>query len=109
VRALAHDIGLKLGTGATLDACGGFGRAVRPGDAVTLDVAAQSDIEARILPLEALLTDWPAVSLTKEGAERECPRPPDWAGQCRQRAGRCRQVEVRFLGPTGAWWPWARQ
>ena len=70
VRALAHDIGLTLGTGATLDGLrrlrsGPFGL----GDAVTLDVVAQSEIASRIVPLEALLTDWPAVGLTREGAD----------------------------------------
>lgn len=101
VRALAHDIGLTLGTGATLDGLrrlrsGPFGL----GDAVTLDVAAQSEIESRVVPLEALLTDWPAIGLTREGA--------DWAShgrhvgpaQCADGpAGVPEGALVRLLGP----------
>ena len=103
VRALAHDIGTKLGTGASLDGL----RRLRSGpfslaDAVTLDVLAQPGPEARLLPLESLLPDWPAVGLTREGAEwvshgrdvrpAQCAEAvPGWA------AGR----PIRFLGPDG--------
>jgi tRNA pseudouridine55 synthase len=101
VRALAHDIGQTLGTGATLDGLrrlrsGPFGL----GGAVTLDVVAQSEIASRVVPLEALLTDWPAIGLTREGA--------DWAShgrhvgpaQCADGpAGVPEGARVRLLGP----------
>jgi tRNA pseudouridine55 synthase len=103
VRALAHDIGLQLGTGATLEGLrrlrsGTFGLA----DAVALDVVAESDLRALLLPLESLLPDWPAVTLTPEGA--------DWAShgrhlgpaQCTGRpAALPAGVHVRFLAPGG--------
>jgi tRNA pseudouridine55 synthase len=64
VRALARDLGEALGVGAHLTALrrtrsGGFG----------LDAAVPLDaIDAeRVLPLDALLTDWPAVRVTAEG------------------------------------------
>jgi tRNA pseudouridine55 synthase len=103
VRALAHDIGLKLGTGATLEGLrrlrsGPFGLA----DAVTLDIVAESDVEGRLLPLEALLTDWPAVTLTQEGADWVAHGRQTGPAQC---AGRTPGVPagtlVRLLGPDG--------
>ena len=104
VRALAHDIGLKLGTGATLDAL----RRLRSGpfslgDAVTLDALAQPDIEARVLPLEALLTDWPSVRLTPVGAEWASHGRHVGPAQCE--SGLTGDVptgaRIRFLGPDG--------
>jgi len=103
VRALAHDIGLKLGTGATLDGLrrlrsGPFGLA----DAVTLDLVAQSAIDSRVLPLEALLTDWPAVGLTREGAEWASHGRTLGPGQCANaQAGVAAGARVRFVGPDG--------
>jgi tRNA pseudouridine55 synthase len=103
VRALAHDVGLKLGTGATLDALrrtrsGPFGLA----DAVTLDVVAQSDIDARVLPLEALLTDWPAVELTQEGAEWASHGRHLGPAQCANGPARLPAgSRARFFGPDG--------
>jgi tRNA pseudouridine55 synthase len=69
VRALAHDIGLKLGTGATLESL----RRLRSGTfglrgALTLDALAEPDVESRLVPLESLLPDWPSIQLTEEGA-----------------------------------------
>ena len=104
VRALAHDIGLRLGTGATLERL----RRLRSGpfrlaDAVTLDVVAQSDITARIRPLEALLTDWPAVGLTHEGAEWASHGRHVGPAQCANApAGLPAGSRVRFLGPDGS-------
>ncbi|MFO7692030.1 MAG: tRNA pseudouridine(55) synthase TruB [Vicinamibacterales bacterium] len=103
VRALAHDLGVKLGTGATLDGLrrlrsGPFGLA----GAVTLDVLALSDPGARLLPLESLLPDWPAVGLTREGVEWVSHGREVGPAQCAEGcpsavAGR----QVRFLGPDG--------
>jgi len=103
VRSLAHDLGVKLGTGATLDGLrrlrsGPFGLA----DAVTLDVLAQLDPETRLLPLESLLTDWPAVGLTREGVAWVSHGRDVGPAQCAEglpgvAAGR----QVRFLGPDG--------
>jgi tRNA pseudouridine55 synthase len=104
VRALAHDIGVKLGTGATLEGLrrlrsGPFGLA----DAVTLDVLlAQPDPEAGLLPLEGLLTEWPAVALTREGVDWVSHGRDVGPAQCVEgfpvmAAGR----QIRLLGPDG--------
>jgi tRNA pseudouridine55 synthase len=71
VRALAHDVGLRLGVGACLDAL----RRTRSGvfglrDAVTLDKVDQEGFLDHLVPLETLLPDWPAVAVTSEGAAR---------------------------------------
>ena len=101
VRALAHDIGLTLGTGATLDGLrrlrsGPFGL----GDAVTLDVVAQSEIASRVVPLEALLTDWPAIGLTREGAVWASHGRHVGPAQCADGpAGVPEGARVRLLGP----------
>jgi tRNA pseudouridine55 synthase len=103
VRALAHEIGQKLGTGATLDGL----RRLRSGpfglrEAVSLDVVAESNVVGRVLPLETLLLDWPAVSLTGEGVEWASHGRDLGPGQC---AGALSGVptgaQVRFLGPDG--------
>ena len=104
VRALAHDIGMKLGTGATLEGLrrlrsGSFGLA----DAVTLDVLlARADPEALLLPLETLLTEWLAIVLTREGVEWASHGRAVGPAQCAEgfpaaAAGR----PLRFLGPDG--------
>jgi tRNA pseudouridine55 synthase len=103
VRALAHDIGVKLGTGAILDGLrrlrsGPFGLA----DAVTLDVLAQSDAELRLLPLEALLPDWPAVGLTREGVEWVSHGRDIGPAQCAEGLqGAAAGRQIRFLAPDG--------
>ena len=73
VRSLAQDVGQLLGCGAHLEAL----RRTRAGqfhleDAVTLDVlqAADPGIEARLIGLNALLADLPAVLPTEEGLRR---------------------------------------
>jgi tRNA pseudouridine55 synthase len=73
VRSLAQDVGQLLGCGAHLEAL----RRTRAGqfhleDAVTLDVlqAANPGIEARLIGLNALLADLPAVLPTEEGLRR---------------------------------------
>jgi tRNA pseudouridine55 synthase len=73
VRSLAHDLGMKLGCGAHLEglrrtraASFGFERAL------TLDElgAGPEAIIPRLIQLEALLPDLPAVRLTERGARR---------------------------------------
>ena len=103
VRALAHDLGVKLGTGAALDALrrlrsGPFGLA----EAVTLDVVAQPDAEPRLIPLESLLPDWPAVVLTREGVERVSHGRDVGPAQCAEApTGAAPGRQVRFAGPDG--------
>ena len=73
VRALAHDLGQALGCGAHLEAlrrtvAGRF----HVEDAATLDTlqAAGRDAESLLIPLNTLLSDFPAVRLTEEGLRR---------------------------------------
>ncbi len=73
VRSLAHDIGQVLGCGAHLEAL----RRTRVGrfrveEAATLDVleAAGPAAAERLIPLNTLLSDLPAVTLTEEGLRR---------------------------------------
>ena len=73
VRSLAHDLGQVLGCGGHLEAL----RRTRVGrfrieDAATLDQleAAGADAAGRILSMNALLSDFPAVTLTEEGRRR---------------------------------------
>jgi tRNA pseudouridine55 synthase len=86
VRSLAHDLGQALGMGAALQSlrrtrAGSFGL----GDAVNAEVLTVGDraaIEARVVPLERLLPDWPAVALTAKDAARarrglDVPIPAD--------------------------------
>jgi tRNA pseudouridine55 synthase len=103
VRALAHDVGLKLGSGAMLEGL----RRLRSGtfglrDAVTLDVVAESDLASRLLPLESLLPGWPAVLLTEEGAawvaHGRRVGPAQYGGEP---AGLQAGTRVRLLGPGG--------
>lgn len=73
VRALARDLGERLGCGAHLAAlrrtrAGEFGLA----EAVGLDEVEREGraAAARLVPLERLLADWPTLRLTGEGARR---------------------------------------
>jgi tRNA pseudouridine55 synthase len=74
VRSLAHDLGQALGMGATLASlrrtrAGSFGLDA----AVSTDVLVAGDraaAEARMVPLEQLLPDWPVVALTAGDAGR---------------------------------------
>ena len=73
VRAMAQEIGRRLGCGAHLEALrrtrvGGFDVA----DAAPLDVIDREgrDAAARLLPMETLLTSLPAVRLTDQGEVR---------------------------------------
>ena len=73
VRSLAHDIGQRLGCGAHLEAL----RRTRVGrfsvaDAISLaELDAQGPMtQARLIPLNTLLADMPAVTLNAEGVRR---------------------------------------
>jgi tRNA pseudouridine55 synthase len=101
VRAFADEVGRRLGTGACLEQLrrtrsGAFGL----GQAVTLERALTDDIRALLVPLEALLTEWPSVVLTAEGVDEvrhgRSVGPARWTGpgppaDCPTR--------VRLLGP----------
>ncbi len=72
VRSLAHDFGRRLGAGACLQALW----RTRTGDfglrgAIGLDVGSEDGAAAlaQLVPMERLLTAWPAVTLTDRGAE----------------------------------------
>lgn len=88
VRSLAHDLGAAVGTGATLHALvrrrsGDFSLE----DAVAFDELVRgtpATIAGRMVPMERLLTGWPAVEL-KEGGLRKVAHgqdlgPADWVG-----------------------------
>jgi tRNA pseudouridine55 synthase len=73
VRSLAHDLGQKVGCGAHLETL----RRVRAGAFTESDSVMLSTVEgegigaaARILPLERLLPDMPAVVLSERDRER---------------------------------------
>jgi len=71
VRSLAHELGARLGVGGILDSllrteAAGFGLA----DALGFDAlvtGARAELRARVRPMEALLSDVPAVRLTPAG------------------------------------------
>jgi tRNA pseudouridine55 synthase len=73
VRSLAHDLGRTLQTGAMLEdlirtEAAGF----RLEDAVSFEALVQApraELRDRVRPMEALLTDVPAASLTEQGVE----------------------------------------
>ena len=105
VRSLVHDLGQALGCGACLEelrrtASGAFALT----DAVGL-AAVEEDptgAEARMVSLERLLPDLPAVRLTEEHARRaghgnEIPVPP--GPGCPEVAG---AAAVRLLAPDGS-------
>jgi tRNA pseudouridine55 synthase len=87
VRSLAHDLGAKLGCGGHLEAlrrtrAASFGLEL----AIALDdlEAGAEAAAARLIPLEALLPDLPAVRLTERGGRRASHgnflTPEDWSG-----------------------------
>ena len=96
IRTLAEDIGARLGCGAWLQAlrrtaCGGL----RVDDAITLDALqamSEAERDARLLPADSLLADWPEVRL-----------PDDEAGRflcgLRRRIARADAPAVRVYGP----------
>jgi tRNA pseudouridine55 synthase len=105
VRSLAHDIGQLLGCGAHLEAlrrtaAGRF----RLTDALTLDAieAAGPAIESRLIGLNTLLADMPAVTLTGEGLRRagngNTLAPAHLAAPLEGASG---EGKVRLLDPSG--------
>jgi tRNA pseudouridine55 synthase len=105
VRSLAHDIGQLLGCGAHLEAlrrtaAGRF----RLTDALTLDAieAAGPAIEARLIGLNTLLADMPALTLTDEGVRRagngNTLAPAHLASPLNGGSG---EGKVRLLDPSG--------
>jgi len=88
VRALAHDLGARLGTGAHLAALRRTGiGSLTVADAMTLDAAEQDPAlaQARLVPMRTLLPDLPAGVLTREGVRRVAHgrelRPEDFSAR----------------------------
>lgn len=106
VRSLAHDIGQRLGCGAHLEGL----RRYRSGE-FTLDRAVPlatlredpASAAARVIPMEALLTDFPGVRLTDAGCRRAAHGNPVRAGEGAPAAGSwpVRDAFVRLLDPAG--------
>lgn len=100
VRSLAHDLGQALGTGACLEAlvrrrAGAFAL----GDALPLDEIAagvRDRVLPRLVPLDQLLPELPAVWLTTEGAQRAAHGQrlgvADWRGEHLEGVTRVRLV-----------------
>jgi tRNA pseudouridine55 synthase len=105
VRSLAHDIGQTLGCGAHLAAL----RRTRAGrftaaKALTLDVLARNPTEAadNLIPLNTLLDDLPAVTLTEEGARRAGHGNPIGSGHVLEVVpGSETHARVRLLASSG--------
>jgi tRNA pseudouridine55 synthase len=104
VRALAHDLGESLGTGASLESL----RRVKSGhfdvaDGLTLDVLAAEPARARgaVIPLEALLPEIPAAVLTQEGARRVSNGLSVGPADIRPGSGPPPAGQARFLSPEG--------
>jgi tRNA pseudouridine55 synthase len=105
VRSLAHDLGRRLG-------CGGFlaslrrTRAGRFGldAAMPLDVliALGSGALDRGIPMERVLDDWPAVTLTADGARRAAHGARLESADIAARGDGLSQARVRLLDPSGA-------
>ena len=106
VRALARDLGRACGSAAHCAALRRTGAGqFTLADAVTLDVLRDADIDAlaaRLIPLGALLPDWPAVIVTARGvtALRHGRLVP--AQEIEAPAGALDAELVRVLGPDGA-------
>jgi tRNA pseudouridine55 synthase len=105
VRSLAHDLGTVLGCGAVLDGlvrteAAGFGlSAAMPLD--RLMTTPREAVRAAVRPMETLLTDVPAVTLTRDGVE--------WARHGRELPPRILTAPapgapslVRLLDPDGS-------
>ena len=104
VRSLAHDLGQALGCGAILEGlvrteAAGFG-VERAMSLETLMTSPRDAIRAAVQPMESLLTDVPAVNLTRDGV--------DWARHGRELPPRILASApgvaaplVRLLSPDG--------
>ena len=107
VRSLAHDLGQVLGCGGHLEAL----RRTRAGrfrvdDAATLEVLERmgSAASERLIPMNALLVDYPAVSLTSEGLRRACngnSLSPRHLAQLSGQPAVGSDARVRVLAPDG--------
>lgn len=107
VRSLAHDVGQVLGCGGHLEAL----RRTRVGrfrvdDAATLEVLERmgSAASERLIPMNALLADYPAVSLTSEGLRRACngnALSPQHLAQLSGQPAVGSDARVRVLAPDG--------
>jgi len=113
VRALAHELGAQLGTGACLQSL----RRVRSGEfaldrAASLEAVEQDIAVARdcLVPMSSLLNSWPGVTLTSQGARRAACggliRQADLAGPagpfaCRVRLFDQRGQLIALAEPTG--------
>ncbi|MEK6630691.1 MAG: tRNA pseudouridine(55) synthase TruB [Acidobacteriota bacterium] len=105
VRSLAHDLGVRLGTGAHLSAL----RRTRSGpflvgDAVSLDSVVMNgpDLAGQILPIDDLLPWLPAVSLTPDGVRYVLHGRDIGPDQLAGDAQPCWPPRLRLLGPGGA-------
>ncbi len=96
IRTLAADIGEALGCGAWLTALRRTGTGpMRIDQAVTLETLAtltEVEREARLLPPDALLTDWPALRLPDDEAGR-------FLSGLRRRVAQADAPAVRVYGP----------
>jgi tRNA pseudouridine55 synthase len=104
VRSLAHDLGSALGLGGHLvglrrTRSGTFTEAEAVGlELVLLD---PDDAIARLVPLEALLTEWPGLVLDEEGAHRVRHGLPVGRSHIRAWPGGDLPQRARLLGPDG--------
>ena len=99
IRTLAEDLGEALGCGAHLTALrrSGSGR-LGVAAALTIDHLAglsQAELDALLLPVDALVADWPQIGLNGEDAGR-------FLAGVRRRLGLADAPRVRVYGPGGA-------
>ena len=117
VRSLAHDLGARLGCGAHLEAlrrtrAGAFGIA----EATALEVVESEGLRAaeRIVPLDALLPELPAVAAHRGWRQARLPRQRYQSGGRGLAGARWRDAEgpatsIRLLDPSGRLLGIARQ
>ncbi|MCX6542959.1 MAG: tRNA pseudouridine(55) synthase TruB [Acidobacteria bacterium] len=106
VRSLAHDMGVSLGTGASVESL----RRTRSGafgldSAVTLDAVPdqRETLLTRMIPLDTLLQEFPAVVVTEAGVQYVRHGRNIGPSELRDAAsGRPWPDRVRLVGPDGA-------
>jgi len=117
VRSFAHDLGRRVGTGACLDAL----RRTRAGEFTLATAIGLEELPdprraaERLVPIQALLGTWPAVTLTDQGRDRAmhgrelasgdfgpvaAPQPPDARPDHRAPAPED-EIWVRLLDGSG--------
>jgi tRNA pseudouridine55 synthase len=115
IRSLAHDIGTRLGTGATLAVLrrtrvGGFGSP----EAITTERLADMEGEEwqeHLVAADEVLTRWPAVIAGEENARMICTgRSPEWRtsgveDRCRAYSADGSFLAVLARDAQGAWRP----